>query len=421
MAKTKKTPELRFKGFVEEWEENKIGNLGEIVTGSTPATGNKSYYTGDLLFVSPADIQGGRYIETTITTLSEKGFLQGRVIEADSILFVCIGSTIGKVAQLRKKAITNQQINSIIPTTGSNHDFIFSLLANKSKKIQQLAATQAVPIINKTSFSNINVHIPKNIGEQNQIGSYFQNLDALIALHQHKHDKFLAVKKAMLEKMFPKEGADVPEIRFKGFEGRWERRKYCKTFTILSNNTLSRADLNYCIGMVKNIHYGDVLIKFGELVDIKKATIPFITDVNCAEELRPSLLKNGDLIIADTAEDETVGKCTELINMNSESVVSGLHTIPSRPILPFALGYLGYFMNSFAYHDQLLGLMQGTKVLSISKTILQDTNIYFPNAMDEQTKIAAFFQHLDSLISLHQRELDKLKNIKKACLEKMFV
>ena len=109
------------------------------------------------------------------------------------------------------------------------------------------------------------MNVPSEI-EQIQIGSYFQNLDALIALHRRKHDKLLAVKKAMLEKMFPQEGADVPEIRFKGFAGKWERRKYCKVFTILANNTLSRADLNYSSGIARNIHYGDVLIKFCEFV-----------------------------------------------------------------------------------------------------------------------------------------------------------
>ncbi|MCP5452973.1 MAG: restriction endonuclease subunit S [Spirochaetaceae bacterium] len=123
----------------------------------------------------------------------------------------------------------------------------------------------------------------------------------------------------------------------------------------------------------------------------------------------------------DNTAEEMRGKCSEITNVNGMTIVSGLHTIPCRPSKPFASGYLGYFMNSTAYHDQLMRLMQGTKVLSISKAALQDTNIYFPEKNEEQAKIATFFQRLDSLITLHQQELDKLKNIKKACLEKMFV
>ena len=132
-------------------------------------------------------------------------------------------------------------------------------------------------------------------------------------------------------------------------------------------------------------------------------------------------LQNGDVIIADAAEDETVGKCTELINSGEEIVISGLHTIPVRPTLLFASKYLGYFMNSPVFHNQLLRLMQGTKVSSISKSAIKDISIFFPSEKKEQNKIGAYFQNLDNLISLHQKELEKLKNIKKACLEKMFV
>lgn len=225
----------------------------------------------------------------------------------------------------------------------------------------------------------------------------------------------------MLGKMFPKNGADVPEIRFKGFSGDWETKKYNETFINISNNTLSRAALNYNSGLAKNIHYGDVLIKFGELLDVKKSVIPYISDSILVNKLSASKLQNGDVIIADAAEDETVGKCTEIVNVGKETVLSGLHTIPIRPKLFFAFGYLGYFMNSNSYHTQLLKLMQGTKVLSISKSAIQHTFILFPSDIAEQEKIGNYFKNLDNLITLHQEELGKLKNLKKAMLEKMFV
>lgn len=211
-----------------------------------------------------------------------------------------------------------------------------------------------------------------------------------------------------------------PELRFKGFSGDWEEREYSETFTKIPNNTLSRAELNYNSGLAKNVHYGDVLIKYGELLDVTKDEIPYITDEALVYKFRSSKLQSGDVIIADAAEDETVGKCTELVNVGEEIVISGLHTIPSRPTLTFASGYLGYFMNSSAYHTQLLRLMQGTKVSSISKAVLQDTAIFYPIDRVEQCKISKIFQQLNNLITLQQRKVDKLKNIKKSMLEKMF-
>ena len=155
-------------------------------------------------------------------------------------------------------------------------------------------------------------------------------------------------------------------------------------------------------------------------MDVEKAELPYISNNEFTVSSK-SIIQNGDVIIADAAEDETVGKCSEIKGIDGTSIVSGLHTIPCRPNKTFASGYLGYYMNSSSYHDQLLPLIQGTKISSISKSALQNTDIHFPNSEKEQLQIGLFFQNLDNLITLHQRELDKLKNIKKACLEKMFI
>ena len=211
-----------------------------------------------------------------------------------------------------------------------------------------------------------------------------------------------------------------PAIRFRGFTDAWEQRKFSETFIYLQNNALSRADLNYEQGLIKNVHYGDVLIKFGEILDVDSAELPFISN-NEFTVSSTSLLQNGDVIIADAAEDETVGKCSEIKGIEGINVVSGLHTIPCRPNITFASGYLGYYLNSSAYHDQLLPLIQGTKISSISKSALLNTDIIYPDSEQEQLQIGQFFQSLDNLITLHQRELDKLQNIKKSCLQKMFV
>ena len=172
----------------------------------------------------------------------------------------------------------------------------------------------------------------------------------------------------------------------------------------LQNNTLSRAELNDEIGAAQNIHYGDVLIKYDEILDVSKEPLSYIEKQSIADKFKTSYLQNGDVIIADTAEDETVGKCTEIEGLTDQKVISGLHTMPVRPNRKFASGFLGFYLNSAAYHDQLKPLMQGIKVTSISKGAMQDTVVKFPLDLKEQEQIGIYFGGLDHLITLHQRQ-----------------
>ena len=212
----------------------------------------------------------------------------------------------------------------------------------------------------------------------------------------------------------------IPQIRFSGFTDTWEQRKLSDTLNFLSNNTLSRAELSEDTGTYKNVHYGDVLVKFGEYIDAQSTDLPYIADDEKAKKFESSKLQDGDIIIADTAEDEAVGKCVEIGNIGDLSIVSGLHTIPCRSKVKFAPAYLGFYLNSSSYHDQLIPLMQGIKVTSISKSAISDTLISAPTDLSEQGKIGQFFSQLDTLITLHQRKYDKLTKVKKAMLEKMF-
>ena len=211
-----------------------------------------------------------------------------------------------------------------------------------------------------------------------------------------------------------------PALRFRGYTDDWEQRKFDKVFDCtIPNNTLSRAELSYDEGTVLNVHYGDVLVKYGSVLDVQRDEIPHIPQ-SCREDFRGALLQEGDVIIADTAEDETTGKACEIGNLQESSIVSGLHTMVCRPRQQMALGYLGYYLNSNAYHHQLLPLMQGIKVLSLSRSNIQKTSVSYPTSVEEQQLIASYFNQLDRLITLHQRKLEKLKLVKKSMLEKMF-
>lgn len=145
-----------------------------------------------------------------------------------------------------------------------------------------------------------------------------------------------------------------------------------------------------------------MLIKFGEYIDVSKEQLPYISDSKVVEKFKDSLLQNGDVIIADTAEDETVGKCTEIVCSEGIDLISGLHTIPCRPKEKFASKFLGYYMNSSSYYEQLVPLMQGIKVTSISKSAIRNTDIKVPNSLEEQSRIGSYFSVLDKLITLNQ-------------------
>lgn len=214
--------------------------------------------------------------------------------------------------------------------------------------------------------------------EQETIGCFFKQLDSLITLHQRKR-------------------------QYRGLYGylSWEQRKLGDCFEFLKNNTLSRADLNGDNGTARNVHYGDILIKFGDCLDGERSDLPFITDDTVLPKFAGSILREGDVIFADTAEDEAAGKCVELRKLPKEPTISGLHTIPARPRFPFGTGYLGHYLNSDAYHRQLLPLMQGIKVISVSKAALQDTQVRFPG-LSEQTAIGSALSEIDTLITLHQ-------------------
>ena len=247
--------------------------------------------------------------------------------------------------------------------------------------------------ISAEDFFDIDLSVPKDIVEQKQIGAFIRQLDNLITLHQRKCIFFTG-----------RAGRLISTVNKKRITSSWEQRKFDEVFDCtVPNNTLSRAELSYDEGTVLNVHYGDVLIKYGSVLDVQKDDIPRIPH-RCREDFNGALLQDGDVIIADTAEDETTGKACEIGNLQGSAIVSGLHTMVCRPRNRMALGYLGYYLNSNAYHHQLLPLMQGIKVLSLSRSNIQKTSVSYPIAVKEQQLIAYYFSQLDNLITLHQRK-----------------
>lgn len=199
----------------------------------------------------------------------------------------------------------------------------------------------------------------------------------------------------------------------------WSVVPFEKTFSVLHNNTMSRAELNYYNGDIQNIHYGDVLIKYPFILDCSKETIPYINDDRTLT-VSKGFLQDGDIIISDTAEDEVVGKATEIVNVNGRKVVSGLHTIPCRAKdkNTFALSWLGYYINSRFFHDQIIPYITGIKVSSISKNSLFKTLVAYPKK-SEQERIVSALSDIDTLIDNLEKLISKKKNIKQGAMQEL--
>ncbi len=413
--KNNKKPQIRFKGFNDDWEQRKLGEMFKEYS-------EKNHTELPALTI----IQGGGTVkreESDRNLMYDKSKLSNYKIVRKDDFIVHLRSFEGGLEKSSLEGVISPAYHTFHSDEADSrfyypyfrsHEFI------KYKLLPHVYGIRDGRSIDIYGMKTIDIPYT-SMEEQRKIGDYLEFLDHLITLHQRKCEILKKIKKSMLEKMFPKNETKKPKIRFKGFNDDWEQRKFKDVFDGLQNNTFSRADLNYESGAVKNVHYGDVLIKFGDFIDVSKDELPFITDESQTTKYNSSFLQDGDIIIADTAEDSTVGKCSEIVGSQGVKLLSGLHTIPCRPKEKYAPKFMGYYINSDAYHKQLIPLMQGIKVTSISKSALQETDMILPKSFEEQAQIGEYFSNIDNLITLHQRKLEKLKYIKKSMLENMFV
>lgn len=269
--------------------------------------------------------------------------------------------------------------------------------------------------LGQKEFAKSVIKIP-SLPEQQKIADFLSTIDTIIEKQQATVSAWEERKKGVMQKLFSQ------EVRFKADDGSdfpdWEEKSFVNTFDSLNNSTFSRDCLNYENGSVKYIHYGDILVKYNSSVDVCDAIVPFVNeDLDCE---RFAILQDGDIVIADTAEDDTVGKVIEIENTSNVKTIAGLHTIACRPKEKFASKYLGYYMNSDEYHNQLRPYMQGIKVTSISKSNIALTKIMVPS-LPEQQKIADCLSALDTVIQKQKETLEKWQELKKGLLQQMFV
>lgn len=196
----------------------------------------------------------------------------------------------------------------------------------------------------------------------------------------------------------------------------WEIQSFSQVFDMYPNNTYPRDCMNDGHGTIRNIHYGDVLIKYPTVVDVDKCSIPYLNEGIKIKTQK--FVQSGDVIIADTAEDEIVGKCVEIKNAINAKIVAGLHTFFCRPIRTFAIGWLGYYLNSSNYHNQLLPYITGIKVSSISRGSIQETKLLVPPVAEQQA-IAEALNDIDGLIAVLDKKIAKKRLIKQGAMQEL--
>jgi len=394
-----KVPEIRFRGFRGEWEEKRLDEIVNVIDGDRGHNyphGNELKKIEHTLFLNAANVtvNGFKFVNNQYITEEKSESMGNGKLLTDDIVLTSRGS-IGHVAWYNQeimKQMPYMRINSgmlILRTLDLISPSLLAQLLNSplgKKKIDLISFGSAQPQLTKKDISNYELIFPLNKLEQTKIGDYFQNLDKLIEQKEKKHQKLKQLKIAMLEKMFPKDGNTTPEIRFNGFSGEWgekELGELAKITTGSSNRQDSGVNGEYTF--------------FDRSDDIRTSDI-YLFDCEA-------------VIIAGEGSDFIpkyfVGKFD--LHQRTYAVMSYKNG-DSKFLFHFIYLFRKYFFNQAV----------GSTVKSLRLPMFQEMPIKFPTK-DEQTKIGNYFQKLDSLIDLQLQELDKLKNIKKASLSKMFV
>ena len=403
----RKVPKIRFKGFHDDWEQRKLSEMGEVITGSTPSTQHPEYYSEDgIPWVTPTDITEN-VISDTPRKLSSLGVQVGRVVPAETILVTCIAS-IGKNTMLASTGSFNQQINGLVPNK-QKYDPYFLLTESYhwSVKMKREAAAGTMQIVNKNEFSAIETFVP-GLPEQQAIGSYFKEIDNLITLHQRKLEKLKIIKKSMLENCFPKNGEKAPKIRFSGFSEDCEQRKLSE---IADKVTEKNAGLQYVETFTNSAEFG--IISQRDFFDHDIAKLSSLDGYY--------IVKNEDFVYNPRISSSAPVGPINRNKLGRTGVMSPLYTV-FRPH-DIDTTYFEYFFKCGYWHSFMtFNGDSGARSdrFSIKDNMLFQMPIPIPH-IDEQRKIGELLTRLDRLITLHQRKLELLKRLRNSLVNRCFI
>ena len=413
MLKESMKPELRFDGFEDAWEQREWADTVDISKDMVdPRTGEYD----DLPHVAPGNIESftGR-IYDNVKNVKDENLISGKFrFHANDIIYGKINPQLGKYVFARFDGLTSADSYVLNSKNGIDQQYLYAIIQTQDFYDYSVSVSKrsGMPKINRDELNAYSYFAPSK-QEQHKIGAFLLLLDHLITLHQRKYEKLIEVKKSMLEKMFPHDGADVPEIRFAGFTDAWEQRKLGAIMNVTSVKRIHQSDWTNSgvrflrardiVSAAKNEEPEDYLYiskdKYDEcsmisgkvaLGDILVTGVGTIGVPYLIKDLAPLYFKDGNIIW-----------------FQNENKVDGHFLLYS---------FWSETVQRFIEESAGTGTV-GTYTIESGKR----TPIYLPRKKEEQHRVGDFFRCLDHLITLHQRKLEKLKNIKKSCLKKMFV
>ncbi|MFR7819995.1 restriction endonuclease subunit S [Candidatus Pseudoruminococcus sp.] len=393
MAENKNIPEIRFAGFTDPWEQRKVAEMFKITRGYVLAA--------PLTDENPSDAKPYPVYSSQTKDNGLMGYYKDYLYE-DAITWTTDGANAGTVNYRSGKFYCTNVCGVLLADKVTPNQMIAEALNNVAKGHVSYVGN---PKLMNNVMAEITISLPTSEKEREAISAFFDQIDNLITLHQRKYDRLKNVKKSMLEKMFPRDGHDVPEIRFAGFTDAWEQRKLDEFVSFFSGLTYSPADIRPAGTLVLRSSN----VKDGEVVDADNVYVN-PTVVN-SENVR-----DGDIIVVvRNGSRALIGKHAEIKGFKPNTVIGAFMT-GIRSEHP---SFLNALLNTPRF-DKEVEMNMGATINQITGYMFSKMEFMVPSS-DEQDIIGDYFKKLDNLITLHQRKYEKLKQIKKSMLEKMFV
>jgi type I restriction enzyme, S subunit len=410
MMKNKK-PAVRFKGFSEDWEEKTLGEVSDSFGYGLNSAAKEYDGINKYIRITDIDEDSRNFIIDGLTSPdTDLNVAENYQLKLGDILFARTGANVGKTYIYKEEDGLVYFAGFLIRgrfKKDVNTIFIFqnTLTLEYEKFIRLTSQRSGQPGINAQEYSSFSLKLP-HFQEQTQIGNFFKNLDNLITLHQQKYDKLVVLKKAMLEKMFPRNGAAVPEIRFKGFSGDWVERKLDNIADVRDGTHDSPQYIPRGRPFVTSKNVKDGYINFED--------VQYISEADFVSINKRSKVDINDILMGMIG---TIGNIA-LVREEPNFAIKNVALIKDTTNVYYL--YLYYFLQSPIVLRQLEEGMDGGTQKFIALNKVRNLAVSKPT-LPEQTKIGNYFKNIDHLLTLRQGELEKLKNLKKALLEKMFV
>lgn len=412
MSAEKKLPKRRFKQFLNtpSWEQRKLGEIATVTGGGTPSTNISEYWNGDIDWYSPVEIGESRYVNGSIRKIKKLGLEKSsaKILPVGTVLFTSRAG-IGNTAILQVEGCTNQGFQSITPNLNELDTYFLYTMTPKLKRYGEITGAGSTFVeVSGKQMEQMNLMVP-SIEEQKRVGELFKTMDDAITLHQRKLNKLENLKKAYLEELFPDGNQCKPKRRFKEFKDDWEQRKLGEVASLRGG---------YAFKSGKFLKKGIPVIRISNILSDGIVGGEFAHYYE--EEMEENfIVKDKSILIAMSGA--TTGKVGILHCEENQKFYQNQRVGYFEPNDQWSYKFIGTFVKSKLFEKQLDSVLVAGAQPNISSRDINDFDIWIPNNINEQNQIGVLFESFDNLITLHQRKLQKLKKMKEAYLEELFV